>query len=63
MSPMINGYSIYVAPVGRGSTGWIVRVYRDSDDEHVHSSEPAATLFQGLQEAERHIREDMEVSA
>jgi hypothetical protein len=57
--PMLNGYSIYVGAPVRVYGPWIVRVYRDSDDAHVHSAEHCPTLGVGLVEAERAIKDDL----
>lgn len=54
----MNGYSIYVGGVDLGGQGWIVRVYRDADGEHLHSAE-RCPLDIGLREASAAIVRDM----
>ena len=56
--PHQNGYSIYVHGPTPGVSTWLVRVYRDIDDKHIHSAERCSSLSVGLQEAERAITED-----
>lgn len=58
MSPMMNGYSIYVGGIEPQGQGWIVRAYRDSDDTHIHSAE-GCSLGGGLREVETAIARDM----
>lgn len=60
--PYQNGYSIYVAAPTVQRACWIVRVYRDSDDTHVHSSEDCHTLSIGMREAECAIVSDVNAS-
>lgn len=56
--PMANGYTIYVAGPSVRRSGWLVRVYREVDDKHIHSAESCGTLQIGMREAERAIIED-----
>ena len=57
--PMLNGYSIYVAAPSMARASWIVRVYRDSDDTHIHSAEGCDVLSIGMREAEKAIVGDV----
>lgn len=54
-----NGYSIYVSGPTRSRADWVVRVYRDIDDRHIHSAEGCSTLSIGMREAERAITADV----
>lgn len=53
--PFINGYSLYI---GSNRGRWIGRLYRDSNDEHLHSTEDADGLSTVMREAERAILDD-----
>jgi hypothetical protein len=57
--PFENGYSIYIAAPSRQRASWIVRVYRDSDDRHIHSAEGCDILSIGMREAEKAITADV----
>lgn len=60
--PQVNGYSIYVAAPTVQRAYWIVRAFRDSDDQHIWSAEDCSTLSMGLREVERKITEDVNAS-
>lgn len=57
--PQINGYSIYVAAPTVQRASWVVRAYRDADDEHLWSAEDCDTLDTGIREVQRKIVEDV----
>lgn len=53
----MNGYTIYAG--GRTPDGWVVRVYRDSDDAHVYSYERGSSVRLGLEAAAEAIERDL----
>lgn len=57
--PFANGYSIYVAAPTIQRASWLVRAYRDSNDEHIHSAEDCDTLSIGMREVEQAIVADV----
>lgn len=58
--PAIGGYSVYVAIPGDARGPHTVRVYRDADDEHIHSWEGmVSSLHATMSEVAHAIQQDV----